>query len=141
MAQSAQVRCLTRAWPTDWAWMEQVDIDIVKLYQKELVTPDLLHIGDMVFDELNSTIEHVKMVAALAHPTHASLPVQTPCCSLLLHSIIPHDNNGKGTQLENRAMRAALSERAAVGACCCGCGCARGACFSRCTRQLVGASQ
>jgi len=42
--------------------MAKVDIDIVKLYQKELVTPDLLHIGDMVFDELNSTIEHVKMV-------------------------------------------------------------------------------
>jgi len=44
------------------AVMAKVDIDIVKLYQKELVTPDLVPIGDMVFAELTSTIHHVKMV-------------------------------------------------------------------------------
>ena len=46
----------------DCPCMEQVDIEIVMLYQKELVTPDLLPVGDMVFAELASTIEHVKMV-------------------------------------------------------------------------------
>ena len=45
------------------AVMAKVDIDIVKLYQKELVTPDLVPIGDLVFAELHSTIAHVKMVA------------------------------------------------------------------------------
>jgi len=44
------------------AVMAKVDIDIVKLYQKELVTPDLVPIGDLVFTELHSTIAHVKMV-------------------------------------------------------------------------------
>jgi phosphoenolpyruvate carboxylase len=44
------------------AVMAKVDIEIVTLYQKELVTPDLLPVGDMVFAELASTIEHVKMV-------------------------------------------------------------------------------
>lgn len=46
------------------AVMAKVDIDIVKLYQKELVTPDLLPIGDLVFAELVSTIDHVKMVTS-----------------------------------------------------------------------------
>ena len=44
------------------AVMAKVDVDIVKLYQKELVTPDLMPIGDLVFAELESTIKHVKMV-------------------------------------------------------------------------------
>jgi hypothetical protein len=60
-------RCLSRSLffssrSIDCPRMEQVDIEIVTLYQKELVTPDLLPVGDMVFAELASTIEHVKMV-------------------------------------------------------------------------------